>query len=136
MNKVILMGRLTKDPEVRVPNETEVAYFSLAVPRKFSRDGEPDADFFNCVAFGRLAVVAEKYLFKGTKIMLSGRIQNNNYKNRDGQMVYSVQVLAEEIEFAESKSASAGNQGPASQPVDENGFLNFGDCNDEDLPFN
>ena len=114
MNKVILMGRLTRDPEVRYSqgaSQTAVARFSVAVDRRFKRDGEPDADFFNCTAFGKQAEFVEKYLHKGTKILLSGRIQNDNYTNKDGQMVYSVRVIVEEIEFAESKNASGGNAG-------------------------
>ena len=111
MNKVILMGRLTRDPEVRYSqngNQMAIARFSIAVDRRFKREGEPDADFFNCTAFGKQAEFVEKYLYQGSKILLSGRIQNDNYTNKDGQMVYSVRVMVDEIEFAESKNAAGG----------------------------
>ena len=114
MNKVILMGRLTRDPEVRYSqngNQMAVARFSIAVDRRFKREGEPDADFFNCTAFGKQAEFVERYLHKGTKILTSGRIQNDNYTNKDGQMVYSVRIMVEEIEFAESKNAAGGADG-------------------------
>lgn len=114
MNKVILMGRLTRDPEVRYSqgaSQTTVARFSIAVDRRFKREGDPDADFFDCTAFGKQAEFVERYLHKGIKIVLTGRIQNNNYTNKDGQMVYGVRITAEEIEFAESKNASGGGNG-------------------------
>ncbi len=111
MNKVILMGRLTRDPEIRYSggdNALAIGRFSLAVDRRSRKNSDgADADFFNCTAFGRQAEFVEKYLKQGTKILLVGRIQNDNYTNREGQKVYSVQVIAEEIEFAESKNASA-----------------------------
>ena len=156
MNKVILMGRLTRDPEVRYSqgaSATAVARFSVAVDRRFKREGEPDADFFNCTAFGKQAEFIERYLHKGVKILLSGRIQNDNYTNKDGLMVYSVRVMVDEIEFAESKNAAgndggynagynnnnsgfnAGNQAPAASGAGE-GFMNIPDGIDEELPFN
>ena len=157
MNKVILMGRLTRDPEVRYSqgaSQTAVARFSVAVDRRFKREGEPDADFFNCTAFNRQAEFVERYLHKGTKILLTGRIQNDNYTNREGQQVYSVRVIVEELEFAESKNASAGSQDgsfgggnfggasngngfnrPASSGAGD-GFMNIPDGIDEELPFN
>lgn len=140
MNKVILMGRLTRDPEVRYSqgsSQTAIARFSVAVDRKFKREGQPDADFFNCTAFGRQAEFIERYLKKGIKILLSGSIQNDNYENKDGQQVYSVRVMVEEIEFAESKNSS-GNQGQnTSQPMsNSDGFMNIPDGIDEELPFN
>lgn len=153
MNKVILMGRLTRDPEVRYSQgatQTAVARFSIAVDRRFKRDGEPDADFFNCTAFGKQAEFIERYLRKGVKVVTSGRIQNDNYTNKDGQMVYSVRVMVEEIEFAESKNASAnngdngyngggymggGNSAPAPSGAGD-GFMNIPDGIDEELPFN
>lgn len=154
MNKVILMGRLTRDPEVRYSqgaNQTAVARFSIAVDRRFKREGEPDADFFNCTAFGRQAEFIERYLHKGTKVVLSGRIQNDNYTNKDGQMVYSVRVMVDEIEFAESKNAAsqneagfggfgnnngfAGSAAPAATGAGD-GFMNIPDGIDEELPFN
>ncbi len=158
MNKAILMGRLTRDPEVRYSqgaSQTSVARFSIAVDRRFKREGEPDADFFNCTAFGKQAEFIERYLHKGTKVVLSGRIQNDNYTNKDGQMVYSVRVMVDEIEFAESKNASGGNAGggynnaggygnggyaggnsaPAPSGAGD-GFMNIPDGIDEELPFN
>lgn len=136
MNKIVLMGRLTKDPEVRYTqgqNSMAVASFSLAVNRKFKRENEPDADFFNCTAFGNQAQFVEKYLKKGTKILLSGRVQNDNYTNKEGQKVYSVKILVEEIEFAESKSSDAGTE---QTTADNNGFMNIPDGIQEELPFN
>ncbi len=152
MNKVILMGRLTRDPEVRYSqgaSQTAVARFSVAVDRRFKREGEPDADFFNCTSFGRQAEFVEKYLHKGTKVVLSGRVQNDNYTNKDGQMVYSVRIMVDEIEFAESKNASGGgndggyNNGggfggnaSAAPSGAGDGFMNIPDGIDEELPFN
>ena len=148
MNKVILMGRLTRDPEVRYSqgaNQTAVARFSIAVDRRFKREGEPEADFFNCTCFGKQAEFVERYLRKGTKILTSGRIQNDNYTNKDGQMVYSVRVMVDEIEFAESKNASAGSGeggytgGNFNRPAPSgagDGFMNIPDGIDEELPFN
>lgn len=143
MNKVILMGRLTRDPEVRYAqneNGTAVARFSIAVDRRFKRDGEPDADFFNCTAFGKQAEFVEKYLHKGTKMLVTGRIQNDNYTNKDGQTVYSVRVMVDEMEFAESKNAQdshATGQSPAATPSGAgDGFMNIPDGIDEELPFN
>ncbi|MDE6064679.1 MAG: single-stranded DNA-binding protein, partial [Lachnospiraceae bacterium] len=111
--------------------------------RRFKRDGEPDADFFNCTAFGKQAEFIERYLHKGTKIVLSGRIQNDNYTNRDGQQVYSVRVMVDEVEFAESKNASGDNSGymggnnnrPEPSGAGD-GFMNIPDGIDEELPFN
>ena len=142
MNKVILMGRLTRDPEVRYStgsNATAVARFSLAVDRRFKREGEPEADFFECTAFGKLGEFAEKYLKQGTKIVISGRIENNNYTNKDGQKVYGTKIVVEECEFAESKAnSSTAEQKPqnkASGEVQE-GYMNIPDGADEELPFN
>ena len=135
MNKVILMGRLTKDAEVRYSqgeNSIAIASFSLAVDRKFKRDGEPTADFFNCIAFGKLGEFVEKYLKQGSKILLSGHIQNNNYTNKEGQKVYSVQVIAGEIEFAESKKQDESNKSPV---VTKDGFYNIPEGIEEELPF-
>ena len=152
MNKVILMGRLTRDPEVRYSqgaSQTAVARFSIAVDRRFKREGEPDADFFNCTAFGKQAEFIERYLRKGVKVVVCGRIQNDNYTNKEGQMVYSVRVMVDEIEFAESKNASAnngdsgyngggymggGNSAPAPSGAGD-GFLHIPDGIDEALPF-
>ena len=138
MNKVILMGRLTKDPEVRYTqgdNSTCVASFTIAVDRKFKRDGEQTADFINCVAFGRLAEHVEKYYRKGLKTALTGRIQTRNYTNRDGKKVYITEVVAEDLEFAESKGASTGGATPASGADPLDGFMSIPDDMDENLPF-
>ena len=119
-----------------------VAKFSLAVPRKFNREGEPDCDFINCVAFGKNGEFAEKYLRKGTKIALTGRIQTGSYTNKDGVRVYTTDIVAEEFEFAESKNANqtssnSNNAGISPYgPVDSDGFMNIPDGIDEDLPFN
>ena len=148
MNKVILMGRLTRDPEVRYSqgeNATAVARYSLAVDRRFRREGEPTADFINCVAFGRSAEFAERYFRQGTRIVITGRIQTGSYTNRDGVKVYTTDVVVEEQEFAESKAASsqaapANNYqaSPAPSPSTDigDGFMNIPDGIDEELPFN
>lgn len=143
MNKVILMGRLTRDPEVRYgcANNTAVAKYSLAVPRKFKRDGDQECDFINCVAFGKLGEFAEKYLRKGIKIAIVGRVQTGSYTNKDGQKVYTTDVVVEEQEFAESKNASAANANTQSDPISSprdlgDGFMNIPDGIDEELPFN
>lgn len=147
MNKVILMGRLTRDPEVRISQsqsgeQMAIGRFSIAVDRRFSRNSDTTADFFNCTAFGKLGEFVEKYLKKGTKIVVVGRIQNDNYTNKEGQKVYSVQIIAEEIEFAESKSASQNSDNsyqPASNPstagASAEGFMNIPDGIENDLPF-
>ena len=143
------MGRLTRDPDIRytqsnsAQEQTCIARYSLAVNRRFNRDGEQKADFISCVAFGHQAEFAEKYLRKGTKIALTGRIQTGSYTNRDGQKVYTTDVVVEEQEFAESKAASAehaANFAPADRPSPSNavsdGFMNIPDGIDEELPFN
>lgn len=146
MNKVILMGRLTRDPEIRYSSgatSTAVASFSIAVDRRFKRDGEPDADFFNCTAFGKQAEFVERYLKKGTKIVTCGRIQNDSYTNKEGQKVNATRIMVDEIEFAESKNAAANNAGGDYQPSAKpqpaaagDGFMNIPDGIDEELPFN
>ena len=143
MNKVVLMGRLTRDPEVRYggANNTAVAKYSLAVPRKFKRDGDQECDFISCVAFGKLGEFAEKYLRKGIKIAIVGRIQTGSYTNKDGQKVYTTDVVVEEQEFAESKNASGqssdnGTSSPYGHVPDSGGFMNIPDGIDEELPFN
>ena len=145
MNKVILMGRLTRDPEVRYSqgdSASAVARYTLAVDRRFKRDGEASADFINCVAFGRAAEFAERYLRQGVKIAVTGRIQTGSYTNRDGVKVYTTDVVIEEQEFAESKAASASNNAdfqpsPAPSPSVDigDGFMNIPDGIDEELPF-
>ena len=141
MNKVILMGRLTREPEVRYSQgeqATAIARFTLAVDRKFKREGDQTADFIGCVAFGKLGEFAEKYLHQGTKIVVTGRIQTGSYTNKDGQKVYTTDVVVEECEFAESKNASGGNgkqNAPTPSSVGD-GFMNIPDGIDEELPFN
>ena len=144
MNKVILMGRLTRDPEVRYSageNALAIARYTLAVDRRFRRDGEATADFISCVVFGRGAEFAEKYFHQGIRIVVSGRIQTGSYTNREGQKVYTTEVVVEEQEFAESKAASASNSGyqasPSPSPSADigDGFMNIPDGIDEELPF-
>lgn len=155
MNKVILMGRLTRDPEVRYSageNSTAVARYTLAVDRRFGRrDGEATADFIGCVAFGRSAEFAEKYFRQGLKVVVTGRIQTGSYTNRDGQKVYTTDVVVEDQEFAESKAVaerngSVGiNAGPSAQtrpsaPLPNeasagDGFMNIPEGINEELPW-
>ncbi|MCR5398260.1 MAG: single-stranded DNA-binding protein [Lachnospiraceae bacterium] len=150
MNRVILMGRLTKDPEIRYSqNDTSmaIARFSLAVDRRRNQNSDGQtADFINIVAFGKLAEFSEKYLHKGTKVALEGRIQTGSYTNKDGAKVYTTDVIADNIEFAESKGAEGSAQGrsdfsqnsgsgaTAPAPADD-GFMNIPDGIDEELPF-
>lgn len=151
MNKVILIGRLTRDPEVRYStgeNALAIARYTLAVDRRFHKDGEANADFISCVSFGRSAEVAEKYFRQGLKIAVSGRIQTGSYTNRDGQKVYTTEVVVEDQEFAESKAASdnyAASHPQTSAPAPSmpgpgaasaDGFMNIPDGIDEELPFN
>ncbi len=148
MNKVILMGRLTRDPEVRYSqgdNATAVARYTLAVDRRFNRNNDDQtADFIGCVAFGRSGEFAEKYLHKGTKVVVTGRIQTGSYTNKDGVKVYTTDVVVEDQEFAESKNSAGNNDGgfvPAGRPAPApmaagDGFMNIPDGIDEELPFN
>ena len=147
MNKVILIGRLTRDPEIRYANNennTCIANYTLAVDRRFKRQGdEQTADFIRCVAMGKNGEFAEKYLHQGTKIVVEGRIQTGSYTNKDGNKVYTTDVVVESHEFAESKAASGqnGNQSSSAptrpEPVsaDSDGFMNIPDSIDEELPF-
>ncbi len=146
MNKVILMGRLTRDPEVRYgqgSNNTAVCKYSLAVNRRFRKDGDPEADFFNCTVFGKGAEFAEKYFKKGQQVLITGRIQQDNYTNKNGEKVYSVQVIVDEQEFADSKNGgnggNGGSFGGASQGAPSgagDGFMNIPEGVEEELPFN
>ena len=144
MNKVILLGNLTRDPEIRYSQgekQMAVARFSLAVNRRFSRQGDTDTDFFNCTAFGKQAEFVEKYFKQGSSMLLTGRVQNDNYTNKNGERVYSVQIMADEIEFAERKSAQSNNQTQnQNQPAQANGadddFMNIPDGIEDGLPFN
>ena len=152
MNRVILMGRLTRDPDVRYSQGGEgsmaVARYTLAVDRRRTRSNESGneqtADFINCVAFGRTAEFLERSGRKGTKFVLEGRIQTGSYTNKDGQRVYTTDVVAENVEFAESKNASGGGDNSGFTPSDRpspssaagDGFMNIPDGIDEELPFN
>ena len=152
MNRVILMGRLTRDPEIRYSQgkrQMAIARYTLAVDRRFRRDGEASADFISCVSFGRTAEFAEKYFRQGTRIVISGRIQTGSYVNKDGVKVYTTEVIVDEQEFAESKAASensgygaqaGGYHQPAAAKPSPNaaigdGFMNIPDGIDEELPF-
>jgi len=150
MNNVVLMGRLTRDPDIRYSNQGEqqmaIARFSLAVDRRFKRDGsDQSADFISCVAFGKTAEFVEKYVNKGTKLVLSGRIQTGSYTNKDGQKVYTTDVVAENVEFAESKQVADSNQSVNTynevseskpQAASADGFLDIAEsADDEGLPF-
>ena len=138
MNKVVLMGRLTRDPEVRYSQgepATAVARYTLAVERRFQREGAQTADFIPCVVFGKSAEFAEKYFRQGLRISVSGRIQTGSYTNKDGIKVYTTEVVVEEQEFAESRAEQGReNQGATGAP-DANGFQNIPDGIDEELPF-
>jgi single stranded DNA-binding protein (ssb) len=153
MNKVILMGRLTRDPEIRCSqSETPVAIarYSLAVNRRFKRDGEPDADFINCVAFGKQGEFAEKFLKKGLMICISGRIQVRNYDDQTGQKHWVTEVIVEEQDFAESKSSfearmktesnqsnvnTSNSSSTSNNSSDADVSALMDDLDDDDLPF-
>lgn len=147
MNKVVLVGRLTRDPEVRYSqgdSATAVARYTLAVDRKFKRDNEPTADFIPCVVFGRSGEFAEKYFRQGMRVSISGRIQTGSYTNKEGVKVYTTEVIVEDQEFAESRAESDANRGSFHQAVPSpapsvdagDGFMNIPDGIDEELPFN
>ena len=149
MNKVILMGNLTRDPEIRYSqgeNSLAIARFSIAVNRRFSRQGDTDTDFFNCTAFGKQAEFVEKYFKQGSRMLLTGRVQNDNYTNKNGERVYSVQIMADEIEFAERQSTADANAsrgasnfgGGAPEPAmaADDDFMNIPDGIEDGLPFN
>ena len=146
MNKVILMGRLTRDPEVRYSQgegSLAIARYTIAVDRRLKRDGDQQtADFISCVSFGKTAEFAEKYYRQGTKVLVTGRIQTGSYTNKDGQKVYTTEVVVEEQEFAESKAAASESGGfqqtarPEPSQAVGDGFMNIPDGIDEELPFN
>lgn len=158
MNKVVLMGRLTRDPEVRYSSGEKsmaIARYTLAVDRRARRgsgNGEQTADFIPCVAFDRAAEFAEKYFRQGMRVLVSGRIQTGSYTNREGQKVYTTEVILEDQEFADSKGAGSGGSGnynsaaqtgyaeerrPSPQSASTEGFMNIPDgVEDEGLPFN
>ena len=139
MNKVILMGRLTRDPEVRYSqgeNPLAIARYTLAVDRRIKGSGsEQSADFIGCVAFGKSGEFAEKYFHKGTKVAISGRIQTGSYTNKDGQKVYTTEVVVEEQEFAESKNSQGGAATGSGAPGASDGFMNIPDGIDDEIPF-
>ena len=148
MNKVILIGRLTRDPDIRYSNSQNgeqlcIARYTLAVDRRFQRNGdEQGADFISCVAFGRNGEFAEKYLKQGTKIAVEGRIQTGSYTNKEGQKVFTTEVVVENQEFVESKGASSGSQGgyepqsaPSAASASAEGFMNIPEGIENDLPF-
>ena len=145
MNKAILMGRLTRDPEVRYSqgeSPLAIARYTLAVDRRFNRGNggdEQNADFINCVAFGKAGEFAEKYLHKGTKMAITGRIQTGSYTNKDGVKVYTTEVVVEDQEFAESKNSQGGQDGGYSRPMPsgaDDGFMNIPGGIDDEIPFN
>lgn len=135
MNKVILIGRLTKEPDAhhtQGEKPLSITRFTLAADRRFKRDGEQTADFVNCVAFGKTAEVIEKYVTKGQKVSVAGRIQTGSYTNKDGQKVYTTDVIVEEFEFVESKT----DQSNKNSNIDKDGFMQIPDGKEEELPFN
>ena len=145
MNKVILIGRLTRDPEIRTTANSTMASFSVAVDRRYKQDGQPDADFPRVIAWGKTAEFIEKYFHKGMKIGIEGRIQTGSYQNQNGQTIYTTDVIADAVEFVESKNASQGgsstNNGsgntqsaPAPATTDD-GWMNIPEGTEEELPF-
>ena len=139
MNKAVLVGRLTKDPEVRYShgeNTITVGRYTLAVERRFKREGEPTADFIPCVVFGRPAEFAEKYFRQGMRVSISGRIQTGSYTNKNGVKVHTTEVIVEEQEFAESRAEQNSRGSIPSQSDQGDGFMNIPDGIDEELPFN
>ena len=144
MNKVVLMGRLTRDPDVRYGGTQDpvcIARYTLAVNRRFNREGEQAADFISCVAFGKAGEFAEKYFRQGMRVAISGHIQTGSYTNRDGRKIYTTDVIVEEQEFADSKKDAQMNAGGQQEPpspapcVDADGFMNIPDDMDDELPF-
>lgn len=142
MNKVVLMGRLTREPNVthtmNGDSELTVSRFTLAVDRRFKKEGENAADFISCVAFGKQGEFAERYLHQGTKVTLCGHIQTGSYTDRDGHKVYTTDIIVEEVEFAESKNSqnSETQARPEPDPASADGFMDIPDEVDEELPFN
>ena len=135
MNSVQLIGRLTRDPEIRYTDGgASIARFGIAVDRRFKQENGADADFINIVAFGKTAEFIEKYFHKGMKIALNGRIQTGSYTDKDGKKVYTTDIVAENVEFCESKGTSSNNDAPA--PASDGDFMSVPDGMDEELPFN
>lgn len=137
MNSVQLLGRLTRDPDVRYTDGgSTIARFSLAVDRRFKQEGGDTADFINCIAFGKTAEFIERYIFKGTKIALNGRIQTGSYTNKDNVKVYTTDVVVENVEFAESKNNNSNAGSNVNTSAQNEDFMSIPDGIDEDLPFN
>lgn len=140
MNKVIISGNVGKDPEIRYggQNNTCVARYSLAVRRSFAEDGEQDTDWLNIVAFSKNAEFAEKYITKGTKLIIEGRIQTGSYDNKDGQKVYTTDIVVERQEFAESKKSATNDneQHTETTQTQLDDFMNLPTDIEEELPFN
>ena len=141
MNKVILVGRLTRDPDTHATANSSYTRFSIAVDRRFKQDGQPTADFPNCIAWGKTAEFVEKYFHKGMKILVEGRIQTGSYQNKEGQTIYTTDVVAESVEFVESKAASGNNSAPANTntapapQTDDDGWMNVPEGTEDELPF-
>ena len=136
MNRVILMGRLTKNPEIKYAgkeNDMAVARYTLAVNRRYKREGEQEADFISCVTFGKSAEFAQKYLRKGIRIVVSGRISTGNYNDKDGKTIYTTDVIVEEHEFAQNKESNPSSETEKEAGNDSDGFMNVPD--DEEIPF-
>lgn len=139
MNKFIGLGRLTADPNIKYSGDTPIASFTTAIDRRFKRDGEATADFISCVAFGKQAEFIEKYFRKGMRISYSGRIQTGSYTNREGQKVYTTNVVIEEVEFCESKQSQEETHKTETREENKNsddGFVNLPEEIDDELPFN
>ena len=135
MNKVILMGRLTKNPEIKYAgkdNDMAVARYTLAVNRRYKRDGEQETDFISCVTFGKSAEFAQKYLRKGIRIVIGGRISTGSYKDKDGKTIYTTDVIVEEHEFAQNKDGSGGEDLSETSKTDKDGFM---EVQDGEIPF-
>ena len=135
MNKVILCGRLSKDPDIRISGDTAIARFTLAVDRKYKKDEERKADFINCVSFGNQATFIEKYFHKGDAMTLEGRIQTGSYKNKEGQTIYTTDVVAEGIEFPIGGKGSNNSSNDTKSNTND-GFMNAPQGMEEELPFN
>ena len=141
MNKVILMGNLARDPEIRYSqNNLAIARFSIAINRRFAKEGETDVDFFNCTAFGKTAEFIEKYFHKGSRMMLCGRVQNDNYTNKNGEKVYSVQIIVDEVEFGEKAGNNNNNNNdngftPPPPPQDDDDFVSVPENIQDEIPF-
>jgi len=132
MNKCNFIGHVSREPEIRIAGETSVARFGLAISRRFKRDGEPDTDFINCVAFGKISEIIEKYVNKGSQIGIVARVQCGSYTNKDGQKVYTTDFVVEELDLLGKKESGVGNQ--AEEKINSD-FVNISDEITEDLPF-